>query len=247
MKVGFYRFADHTVEIRSLQDAVHRLCADYAIPPQTAEITIQTCDADVDHERAVYEQTYPAAHSQLEAELECLAVYRKLVRALLPYDVLLFHGSAVAVDGAAYLFIAPSGTGKSTHTRLWRELLGDRAVIVNDDKPLVHVSESGVTIYGTPWDGKHHLSTNIAVPLRVVCVLERAEENRISSVSPVQAFSSLLRQSYRYESEAEEQRALSLLDLLTQQVGLYRLGCNMTPSAAETAWRAMSDARKTNV
>ena len=247
MKVGFYRFADHTVEIRSLQDAVHRLCADYAIPPQTAEIVIQTSNADVAHERAVYEQTYPAAHSQPEAELECLAVYRKLVRALLPYDVLLFHGSAVAVGGEAYLFIAPSGTGKSTHTRLWRELFGDRAVMVNDDKPLMHVSESGVTIYGTPWDGKHHLSRNIAVPLRAVCVLERAEENRIASVSPVQAFSSLLRQSYRYESEAEEQRALSLLDLLTQQVGLYRLGCNMTPAAAETAWRTMSDARKTNV
>ena len=247
MRVGFYRFADHTVEIRSLQDAVHRLCADYAIPPQTAEIVIQTCDADVDHERAIYEQTYPEAHGQPEAELECLAVYRKLVRALLPYDVLLFHGSAVAVDGEAYLFIAPSGTGKSTHTRLWRELFGERAVMVNDDKPLVHVSASGVTIYGTPWDGKHHLSRNIAVPLRAVCVLERAEENRIAPITAVEAFSSLLRQSYRYESEEEEQRALLLLDLLTQQVGLYRLGCNMTPVAAETAWRAMSDARKTNV
>lgn len=239
MKVGFYRFADHTVEIRSLQDAVHRLCADYAIPPQTAEIVIQTSNADVAHEWAVYEQTYPAAHGQPEAELECLAVYRKLVRALLPYDVLLFHGSAVAVGGEAYLFIAPSGTGKSTHTRLWRELFGDCAVMVNDDKPLVHVSESGVTIYGTPWDGKHHLSTNIAVPLRAICVLERAEENRIASVSPVQAFSSLLRQSYRYESEEEEQRALLLLDLLTQRVGLYRLGCNQTSDAAETAWNAM--------
>ena len=239
MRVGLYRFADHTVEIRSLQDAVHRLCADYAIPPQTAEIVIQTCDADVDHERSVYEQTYPAAHEQPEAELECLAVYRKLVRALLQYDVLLFHGSAVAVDGEAYLFIAPSGTGKSTHTRLWREQFGERAVMVNDDKPLVHVSASGVTIYGTPWDGKHHLSTNIAVPLRAICVLERAVENHIAPISPVQAFSSLLRQSYRYESEADEQKALALLDLLTQQVRLYRLGCNQTPAAAETAWNAM--------
>ena len=241
MKTGYYRFADHTAELRSLHEAVHRLCADYAIPPQTAEIVIQICDADVDHERAVYEQTYSSAPEQPEAELECLAVYRKLVRALLQYDVLLFHGSAVAVDGAAYLFLAPSGTGKSTHTRLWRELLGDRAVMVNDDKPLVHVSASGVTIFGTPWDGKHHLSTNIAVPLRAICVLERAEENRIDPISPVQAFSSLLRQSYRYESEAEEQRALSLLDLLTQQVGLYRLGCDQTLAAAELAWRAMFD------
>ena len=229
------------MEIRSLQDAVHRLCADYAIPPQTAEIVIQTCDADVDHERSVYEQTYPAAHEQPEAELECLAVYRKLVRALLQYDVLLFHGSAVAVGGEAYLFIAPSGTGKSTHTRLWRELLGERAVMVNDDKPLLHVSDAGVTVYGTPWDGKHRLSRNIAVPLRAVCVLERAPENRIAAISPVEAFAYLVRQSYRYESEADERRALALLERLTQHVGLYRLGCDQTPAAAELAWRAMRD------
>ena len=239
MSVGFYRFADHTVELRSLYEAVHRLCADYAIPPQDMELLIQTAESDVEYERVVYEQTYSTAHEQPADALECLAVYRKLVRALLPHDVLLFHGSAVAVDGKAYLFIAPSGTGKSTHTRLWRELLGDRAVMVNDDKPLVHVSETGVTIYGTPWDGKHHLSSNIAVPLRAICVLERAAENCIAPISPVEAFSFLLRQSYRYESEADEQKALALLDLLTQKAGLYRLGCNLSPMAAEIAWNAM--------
>lgn len=239
MNTGFYRLADHTVEIRSLYADVHRLCKDYAIAPQTAEIVIETTQADISFERETAQKIYADADRFTRGHLEELAVYRALVRALLAHDVLLFHGSAVAVDGAAYLFIAPSGTGKSTHTRLWRELLGERAVMVNDDKPLLHITDSGVTIYGTPWAGKHRLNRNISVPLRAVCVLERADENRIETISPVAAFSFLLRQSYRYESEAEEQRALSLLDLLTQQTRLYRLGCDQTVAAAETAWNAM--------
>lgn len=68
--------------------------------------------------------------------LETLAVYRKIVTRLVFSDILLIHGSAIAVDGKAYLFTAPSGTGKSTHTRMWREYFKDRAVMVNDDKPL---------------------------------------------------------------------------------------------------------------
>lgn len=240
MTTGCYRLADHTVEIRSLYADVHRLCKDYAIAPQAAEIVIETAQTDIEFERETARKIYPDDRFT-SGHLEELAVYRALVRALLAHDVLLFHGSAIAVDGAAYLFIAPSGTGKSTHTRLWRELLGARAVMVNDDKPLLHITDSGVTIYGTPWAGKHSLNRNISVPLRAVCVLERAAENRIGTISPVAAFPFLLRQSYRYESAADEQRALGLLDLLTQQTRLYRLGCDMTPAAAELAWRTMSD------
>ena len=222
---------------------VHRLCRDYAIAPQRAEIVVETAPADIVFERETSRRMNAArcraVPEPADGYLETLAVYRRLVQALLQYDVLLFHGSCVAVDGEGYLFIAPSGTGKSTHTRLWREMLGARAVMVNDDKPLLHVSERGVTVYGTPWNGKHRLSQNIAAPLRAVCVLQRAPENRIAPIPGVEAFSYLVRQSYRYENEADERRALALLDLLTQQVGLYRLGCDQTPAAAETAWQAM--------
>lgn len=239
MNTGFYRFAGHTAEIRSLYPDVHTLCAAYRIAPQPVELVLETTQADITFEREKARALYSDLRMFTPGRLEELAVYRKLVRALLERDVLLFHGSAVAVDGAAYLFIAPSGTGKSTHTRLWRELLGERAVMVNDDKPLLHVCDSGVTIFGTPWAGKHRLSRNIAVPLRAVCVLERAEEDRIAPIRPIEAFPFLLRQSYRYETEQAERRALSLLDLLTQKVALYRLGCGQSLAAAETAWNAM--------
>ena len=111
--------------------------------------------------------------------METLAVYRKIADQMLSYDTLLFHGSVVAVDETGYLFTAKSGTGKSPHARLWREYLGERAVMVNDDKPLLQITKNGVIAYGTPWDGKHHLSSNIAVPLKAICILTRASENHI--------------------------------------------------------------------
>lgn len=78
--------------------------------------------------------------------LETLAVYRKIVTRLVFSDILLIHGSAIAVDGKAYLFTAPSGTGKSTHTRMCREYFKDRAVMVNDDKPLNKQKEAYPTL-----------------------------------------------------------------------------------------------------
>ena len=105
--------------------------------------------------------------------LETLAVYRKIAEKMIDYDTILFHGSVIAVDGIGYLFTAKSGTGKSTHTRLWRELFGERAVMVNDDKPLIKVSENGIIVYGTPWDGKHRLSTNTFVPLKGICFMSK--------------------------------------------------------------------------
>ena len=80
-------------------------------------------------------------------------IYRKIADALVDDGVILYHGSVIAVDGQGYLFTAKSGTGKSTHTALWRELFGERAVMVNDDKPLLRVKDDQVTVYGTPWNG----------------------------------------------------------------------------------------------
>ena len=80
---------------------------------------------------------YPGAY------LETLALLRKITKRMLDYDTLLFHGSTISVDNEAYLFTAKSGTGKSTHTRLWREMLGDKAIMVNDDKPFLNIGEDG--------------------------------------------------------------------------------------------------------
>ena len=176
-----------------------------------------------------------------DAYLETLAVYRRMADRLLDEDTLLLHGSCVALDGVGYLFTAKSGTGKSTHTRLWREYFGARAVMVNDDKPLIRITDTGATVYGTPWNGKHALGENISVPLRAICVLARDSSNHIEKAERQSVYPLLLQQIHRPASSAGMARLLPLADRLTQTVGLYRLGCRMDIDAARVAYEGMVD------
>ena len=225
-----YKIADTVFSLRLLEPRLASRLRDYRTE-EAAELTLGLTPEELTAERE-----YPGTEEYSDAYLEWLAIYRKLSDYLLEKDVLLFHGSAVAVDGEVYLFTAPSGTGKSTHARLWREMLGDRVLMVNDDKPLLKISEDGVTVYGTPWDGKHRLSTNIALPLKALCLLNRGEENRIRRVTADEALPTLLRQAYR--SEALD-RILPLVTRLSDAVPIYELYCNMSPEAAEVSWRGM--------
>ena len=111
--------------------------------------------------------------------------------------------------------------------------------MVNDDKPLVRAGEQGCVISGTPWDGKHRLSSRITVPLKAVCVLERAEENRIRPVTAGEAYPMLLQQVYRPMDRMAMNTTLTLIDRLSVSVNLWRLDCNMDPEAARVAYEAM--------
>lgn len=201
--------------------------------------------------------------------LETLAVYRKICDRMPEWDTFLFHCSAVAVDGKAYLFTAPSGTGKSTHARLWREVFGDRAVMINDDKPLLKVvrcatescngtpvegstcdsatNTATVLVYGTPWDGKHRLSTNTVAPVAGICLLERGEENCVERIAKEEAFPRLMQQTYRPQSPVALMKTMELLDAVASDVPLYKLWCNMEPKAARVAYEGMNTEDKGEV
>lgn len=206
--------------------------------------SIATTQSDIDFERekSAREDTKEGIPIRQfsDAYLETLAVYRKIADHLLSCDTLLFHGSVIAVDGEGYLFTAKSGTGKSTHTRLWREYFGERAVMVNDDKPLLHITDSGVTAYGTPWDGKHRLSTNIAVPLKGICILTRDAKNHIEPVEPHAVYPLIVQQTNRSLSADGMKQTLSLIDRMLHVVPVYRLGCNMDIEAAKVAYEGMN-------
>ncbi|MBR3160968.1 MAG: hypothetical protein IKF14_17930 [Atopobiaceae bacterium] len=207
------------------------------------DFSVRTTQDDIDFERSRSEAAASAAtHATAftDAYLETLAVYRKIAEVMPLRGVVLVHGSCVAVDGEAFLFCAPSGTGKSTHVRLWRELLGSRATMVNDDKPLVRVAATGAIAYGTPWDGKHRLSSNMAVPLRAVCLLSRADENHIERVMTADAYTLLLRHVYRPLDAEALVATLDLVDCLAASVELWRLRCNMEKEAAQLSYAAMS-------
>lgn len=170
--------------------------------------------------------------------LERAAIQRRVAEALLDRSTLLVHGSTVAVDGCAYLFTAPCGTGKSTHTRLWREVFGNRAVMVNDDKPFLRITDSGVIAYGSPWSGKHGLHSNISVPLKGICILGRGKENHIRPLLPSEGFDFLLHQTFIPENSIET--ASCLMRKLLQIVPLWQMNCNMDLSAARISYAAMA-------
>lgn len=228
------KLADTPIVVSALHDTTKKFCKDY-LTEEAPAFSVRVTQEDIayEHQRADSEYHYTDAY------LETLALYRKISAGLLDYDTLLFHGSAIAVDGQAYLFTAKSGTGKSTHTRLWRELFGERAVMVNDDKPLLRITGHRVTVFGTPWDGKHHLSTNMAAPLKAVCVLERCRTNHIEAVTAREVWPMLMQQSNRPPDPVKLKQVMCLVDRLSSNVKLYRLGCNMEPSAAVTAYEGM--------
>ncbi|MBR4863179.1 MAG: hypothetical protein IKU07_01280 [Oscillospiraceae bacterium] len=171
--------------------------------------------------------------------LERTVIQRKIADRLIGNDTLLLHGSTVAVDGKAYLFTAPCGTGKSTHTRLWRETFGERAVMVNDDKPFLRLTSDGVLAYGSPWSGKHGLATNICVPLQGICLLHRGEENCIQMLPPMEIKGILRHQLHESTDAALQEKAFALLDRLLETVPTWELFCNKEPEAARMAYDAM--------
>lgn len=97
-----------------------------------------------------------------------------------------------------------------------------------------------MTVYGTPWDGKHHRSTNTSCPLKAVCILTRNTENSIQRIDKKAALPMLCQQSYRPCSPIGAQKTLALVDRLGSSVPLYRLGCNMEPEAAKVAYHGMN-------
>lgn len=242
MYQGIYKLAGHSVKINSIYSEIHHMCEKYKTN-ESQEFCVNIKQEDVTFERRKSEEEdkkegIPIRHFS-EEYLETLAVYRKISELLIIQSILLFHGSVIAVDGYGYLFTAKSGTGKSTHTRLWCELFGERAVMVNDDKPLLHITDKGVTVYGTPWDGKHHLSSNISVPLKGICILKRDTTNHIKRIVKNQAYQMLLQQSYRSANYKNMAMILKLIDLLSAKTGLYELGCNREIEAAVVAYEGM--------
>ena len=238
-----YRMAERNIGIEALYDRVHARCAEYRVEA-APDFVVRTVPADIDRERES-----SAREDRLEGRpvvpwhdeyLEELAVYRQIAEKMPAYDTFLFHGSAVAVDGWGYLFAAKSGTGKSTHARLWQQLLGDRFTYVNDDKPLVRITDQAAVVYGTPYDGKHHLSSNIAVPLRALCLLQRGAENSIRPISAREAFPRLMQQVYCPKDREAFARTMELLQGLTRRVRFYELSCNMDIEAAQVAFQAMA-------
>lgn len=237
-----YKMADTVIEVTSIYEKVHEYCKDY-LTDEIADFSVCITPEDIVKEKDKSDSEYAYEGKTLpnfsDALLEETAVYRKIGEKMPNYDTVIFHGSIIAVDGQGFLFTAKSGTGKSTHTALWREYLGDKAVMVNDDKPMLKITDNGVIAYGTPYNGKHHLGCNMSVPLKAICIITRGEKNSIVRIDKSEAYAMLLQQVYRPQDPLQMAKTLKLVDKLAENVELYKLACNMDIEAAEVAYNGM--------
>ena len=233
------QIADVAISVQPMFETTMEYCRSY-LSEKEPEFFLQIRPEDLISEQKVLEQE--AMEQGLKIRkfkapfLERSAIQRRVADLLLKYDILMLHGSTVAVDGKAYLFTAPCGTGKSTHTRLWREFFGDRAVMVNDDMPFLRMTADAVLAYGSPWSGKHGLATNICVPLQGICLLHRGVNNEIHRVENLD----LNQQAHIPNDAILYEKAMQLLDQLSHSVPLWEMYCNKEPEAAKIAHTVMS-------
>lgn len=278
------KLADAYIGVDCLHDTTKTFCKDYIVDADTDEcgdnskndmgdhINITVNQPDIDRERKESEaydlRHYGKIQKWPDSYLETLALYRKIAEALAERNVLLFHGSAIAVDGKGYLFTGLSGAGKSTHARMWREYfqnandgVGSSAnngtgdinsaddsrsdstthdvFMVNDDKPLIKVTDDGIMICGTPWDGKHRLSRNCQVPLTAIAEIKQATDNSCGLLPEERIWTLLYQQSYHPETESGMKAAIDMLGRIKASTPFYEIKCDMSTRAAEVAWNEM--------
>ena len=231
-----YKFGDIPVEIKYRGDYFEERAKDY-ITDEEPLFSLFATDEDL-----AYEQE----HSEDDAEygkpyLEYIAIYRLFCEKAIDLGVALFHGSVVEVDGECYVFTARSGVGKSTHARMWREVFGDKAVMINDDKPLLREEDGKFYAYGTPWDGKHHLSVNRRSPIKAICFLERGEENKIEKANLGEMTPMLISQLYKPRNKSGVVQTLDFADKMLKTIPMYRLECTISHEAAQMAYDMMKD------
>lgn len=150
-----------------------------------------------------------------------------------------FHSSALSYKGSGILFSAPSGTGKSTHTSLWKDVFGDDVVIFNDDTPLLKIENNVCFAYGTPWSGKTAINTNVKVPLKAIVCLDRAESNSAKRLFGLDAFYRVFNEFRKPPEGGLLDNCLTLIEGVLDKVPVFELLCNKNKDAVTTIYEAV--------
>lgn len=182
-------------------------------------------------------------------DLAYMEAAAQLYRQMLHFCGFYLHASAVVRDGKAYLFSGDSGTGKSTHTRLWLDVFGGDTRIINDDKPVLRCIDGVWYAYGTPFCGKDDINLNERAPLAGICFLKQASHNRIRRLTPMEALPKILRQTlHRMNEEHYLEALLDHLEKLLSQIPVYELENLPEPPAAQLSYETMlQGAREANL
>lgn len=167
--------------------------------------------------------------------LESLAIYRQIADKIIDYGGFLMHGVVADIQGSGVAFLAKSGVGKSTHTALWQEVLGEKMTVVNGDKPLIRIIDGVVYAYGTPWAGKEKNQTNTKTQLKKICFIERAEINSCAEISKETVLERLFTQIYKPKEGLKIAATMDLMEKVISNCRFYTIRCNKEIEAANVA------------
>ena len=175
-----------------------------------------------------------------EKEAEFNALYRDIPTLLWKERILLVHGVLIEKDGVGFLFSAPSGTGKSFHSKMWNEVFPSQVTIINGDKPLLRYTDNGVYGYGSPWMGKEGIGINRMVKLKAICRLSRGEKNVIHKIeNDGQVISWLLEETMLKDRTTNIMELVRWYNQVIQHVSLYELKCNMDQDSVLVSYYGM--------
>lgn len=234
--MGKYKIADLIIEVNPKYSNTHRLMKNYEyLGEEEPAITVNVTDEMIAYEKSISKEDFSDTYHEFLAVLRyiCLDILKN-------YKGFFFHCSSLELDGKAYLFTAPSGTGKSTHTSLWREYFGDRVTMINDDKPIIRLVDNEFFIYGTPWQGKSNIGNNIKAPVHAVCVLRQGKENKIEKLNPIEALQLFFDQTERPKDKESMENLLDLFSVFLNKIPVYIMDCTISDEAVVTAYREMS-------
>lgn len=226
-----YLVADHAFLLDSMFDYVHEYLKDYR-SDLTPSFSIKINKEDIYKELKYNNNDKSLSPAWYEAS----AVLRKLMDILSKEDYLLFHGSCLAIDKEkGVLFAGVSGAGKSTHASLYKKYLGERCTYINDDKPILKITDSGVIAYGTPWSGKSNLNSKTTIKLSSIVFINQSKENRIVSVSIEDAMPRVFKQTHIPSTLVKE--CMLMISKLLNQVKVFDLYCDISKEAFETSFK----------
>lgn len=224
--------ANMIIHIRGVYDTLREYCKEYITTEKKIEdfsITVTSEEIQNERESNEYDQ-------KSDNYIEIIMTLLKIADELPGRNKFLMHGALVAWKRAGYIFTAPSGTGKTTHVRLWEKYLGSDAEIINGDKPILEVKEDEIVAYGTPWAGKERLQKNTCVPVRGICFLRQSEINTIHRLSKKEALLLLLPQIYIMSDFQKAGKTLELFSEVLERIPIYEFRCNISEQAVKCSF-----------
>lgn len=172
---------------------------------------------------------------------EFICIYRMIAEQLPNFGCFVFHGAAISYEDDGYVFTAQSGTGKSTHIKLWRQFLGKSADIINGDKPIIKITQKGVFVCSTPWAGKENWKKNRICKLDGIAFLERSKNCFAKKIDQKEAFSKIINQVYLPKKPEALTKTLDNIGILLSEVPLVQFGCDISENAVKTSFEALTN------